>query len=139
LLSLFFDIVVVGSGCGVGHQQVIGSWGFVENLDAHVAEGGDDRFDTFRINDIVRKVVVDFGIGQIAAILAELNQGLEARLARFSIKRFWLFCHCALEQRLFCSLLLGLADTSLRGFFGGVCCLSHEYDSLNYGKPQILP
>jgi hypothetical protein len=115
LLGLRFDFFVVGCRCGgVGHQQVFGSRGFVEDLDAHFAEGRDDGFDGLGIDDIVGQVVVDLGVGQVAALLAQLDQGLEAHLARFGIERFRSFSHLALQQRLLGCLLLGLAGASLR-------------------------
>jgi hypothetical protein len=38
----------------VGHQQVFGGGRLVEDLDAHVVEGGDDRFDLLGVHHVVR-------------------------------------------------------------------------------------
>ena len=49
LFGLFLDLFVIGrAGRGVRHQQIFGSRGFVEDLDAHVVEGGDDGLDAAR-------------------------------------------------------------------------------------------
>ncbi len=62
-----------------GDQQLLLVGRLVVDLDAHVAERGDDRFDLLGIDQIVGQVVVDLGIGEEAALLAELDQVLEAR------------------------------------------------------------
>ncbi len=77
-LGLFLNIVVRGRGRNVlVHQQRLGIRRLVEDLDAHVAEGTDDGVDRLGVDQVVRQVIVDLGVGQEAAVLAELDQGLE--------------------------------------------------------------
>ncbi len=45
--------------------------------DAHVVDHVDDILDLLRIDDIVRQVVIDLGIGQVALLLAAGNQILK--------------------------------------------------------------
>jgi hypothetical protein len=83
--------------------------------NAHVVEGADDAFDRFRIDDVVRQVVVDLGVGQEAAFLAELDQGLEflAAALELFLGRFGIRREGVLEQGLFLGLAvlgLGLVD-----------------------------
>ena len=116
LLGFLFDFLVVGDGRrGVRHQQVLGGRGLVEDLDLHVVEGGDDRFDLLRVDDVVRKVVVDLGVRQVAALLAELDQVLEARLARLDVDRRRI---AGLGQQFGGSLFLGLRGFCLGGVAG---------------------
>src|SRR5690606_15941625 len=51
------------------------------------AERADDAVDGFRIDQVVGQVVVDLAIGEIAAILAELDEHLEAVTAGFLLFR----------------------------------------------------
>src|SRR5690606_13067826 len=51
--------------------------------DTHVAKGTDNAVDGFRVNEVIGKMVVDFAISEVAAILAELNQHFEPIAARF--------------------------------------------------------
>ena len=78
------------SGCGHrlgvgGDEQRLLVGRLVVDLDAHVAEGGDDGFDLLGIDQIVGQVVVDLGVGEEAALLAELDQVLETRAARLGV------------------------------------------------------
>jgi hypothetical protein len=45
--------------------------------DAHIVDHVDDVFDLFGIDDVVRQVIIDFGIGQEALFLAARNELLE--------------------------------------------------------------
>ena len=77
-LGLFLDVVVVGRGRDVlVHQQRLGVRGLVEDLDAHVAERADDRVDRLGVDQVVGQVIVDLGVRQEAALLAELDQRLQ--------------------------------------------------------------
>ena len=51
----------------------------------YVVEGGDDRLDLLGVDDVVRQVVVDFGVGQVALLLAELDEVLQAGLAGLGV------------------------------------------------------
>ena len=86
-LGLLLDVLVgLGHRLGVGGDEqrlLVGR--LVVDLDAHVAEGGDDGFDLLGIDQIVGQVVVDLGVGEEAALLAELDQVLEARAARLGV------------------------------------------------------
>jgi hypothetical protein len=66
-------------GRGFGHQQVLGGGRLVEDLDAHVVEGADDRLDLLGVHHVVGQVVVDLGVGEEAAFLAQRDQVLQAR------------------------------------------------------------
>jgi hypothetical protein len=64
-------LVIAGGGRGrVGHEQGLGIRRNLVHLDAHVIDHADDVFDLFRIDNVVRKVVVDFGVGQVALFAA---------------------------------------------------------------------
>ena len=45
--------------------------------NAHVVKRTDDALDRFRIDDIFRQVIVDLGVRQKTAILAQLDQGFQ--------------------------------------------------------------
>jgi hypothetical protein len=78
LFGLFLDFGGIHRRrCRFVEQQVFDGGRFVENLDRHVVEGGDDRFDLLRIHQVVGQVVVDLGVGQVAALLAQRDQGLQ--------------------------------------------------------------
>jgi hypothetical protein len=69
---------------GVQHQLfLVGR--LVVDPDAHVAERRDDRLDLFRVHQVVGQVVVDLRIGEEAAVLAQLDQVLQARAARLGV------------------------------------------------------
>ena len=73
-LGLLFGVVVRRGDRTVGHQQRVGVRRLVEDRDAHVAEGADDRVDRLGFDQPLGQVVVDLGVGQEAALLAELDQ-----------------------------------------------------------------
>ncbi len=79
-----FDFVFAGRGHGLVRQQHhFGFGGALVDGDAHVVEGRDDAFDRFRIDDVFRQVVVDLGMGQVAALLAHIDQVLQLLAALF--------------------------------------------------------
>ncbi len=80
---LFID----GGGRLLGQQQILAGRRLVEDLDVHVVERRDDRLDLLGIHHVIGQVVVDFGVGQVAAFLAQRDQGLEARALGFDIER----------------------------------------------------
>ena len=60
---LFHVLVRLSDGRGVGGNQELFLVGrLVVDLDAHVAERGDDGFDLLRVDQVVRQVVVDLGV-----------------------------------------------------------------------------
>ena len=75
-LGFFGGIVVVGYR-GIGQQQRFGIRRLLVHRDTHVVDHVDDVFDLLGIDDIVRQVVVDLGIGQETLLLAARNQILE--------------------------------------------------------------
>jgi hypothetical protein len=83
---LFHVLVARGHRRGVGvDQQRFLVWRLVEDLDAHVTEGGDDRFDLLRVDQVVRQVVIDLGIGEEATLLAQLDQVAQTHAPRLGI------------------------------------------------------
>ena len=87
LFGLFFGVVVARRGDAIGHQQIFGRRGLVKDADAHVAEGGNDRFDLLGIDEVVRQVIVDLGIGQVSPLLAQRDQRFELGATHFCIER----------------------------------------------------
>ena len=51
-----------------------------KDLDAHVVDHLDDFFNLIRIGDVLGKVVINLGIGQVSLLLAFGNELFEARL-----------------------------------------------------------
>ncbi len=79
-----FDVVVVGRNRRVlAHQQGFGVGGLVIDRDTHIAERADDAVDGFGIDQVVGQMVVDFAVRQVTAVLAQLDQLLQAIAARF--------------------------------------------------------
>src|SRR5690606_25634526 len=73
------DVVVVGGHRRVlAHQQRFGIRRLVVDRNAHVAERADDAVDRFGIDQVVGQMIVDFAVGQVAAVFAELDKLLEA-------------------------------------------------------------
>ncbi len=70
---------------GLVHQQGFGIRRLVVDLDAHVVDHADDIFDLLGIQHVVREMVVDLGVGEIAAFLAEDDQVFQAHAPGFSI------------------------------------------------------
>ncbi|MNK14497.1 hypothetical protein D3C87_326200 [compost metagenome] len=83
-LGFILDVVVVGRNRGVfAHQQRFGVGCLVVDRDTHVAEGADDAIDGFGVDQVIRQMIVDFAIRQVAAVLAQLDQLLQAVAAGF--------------------------------------------------------
>ena len=68
-------------------SSCLGVGRLVVDLDAHVAEGRDDGLDLLGVDQVVGQVVVDLRIGEEAALLAELDQVLQARAAGLGVLR----------------------------------------------------
>ncbi len=68
--------VVIGGDRRFRHDRFGIGRNFV-HLDAHVVDHADDVFDLLRIDDVVRQVIVDFGVRQVALLLALDDQGLD--------------------------------------------------------------
>src|SRR5471030_270088 len=119
-------LVVAGDGGDVVRQQQrLGVRRVLVDGDAHVVEGADDAFDRFRIDDVLGQMVVDLGIGEEAAFLAELDQGFQFLAAAFEffLGRLRVRRESVLQQRLFLGLAvlgLGLVDGLQLGAFNGV-------------------
>jgi hypothetical protein len=47
-----------------GQQQVFGGRGLVEDLNAHVVEGGDDAFDLLGVGDVIGQMVASRYVGR---------------------------------------------------------------------------
>src|SRR5690606_31508645 len=55
-------------GLGFGEQQGIGVRSGLEDIDPHVVDHADDVFHLFRVGNVLRQVVIDFRIGQVALL-----------------------------------------------------------------------
>src|SRR5690606_13135298 len=100
-LGFVLDVIVVGCDRRiVVQQQRFGIGRLVVDRDAHVAEGADDAVDGLGVDQVVRQVVVDLAIGEIAALFAELDENLEAVAARLLFFRG----HLAAGGRVFVAL-----------------------------------
>jgi hypothetical protein len=98
---------------GAGGRAVGQDEGFrIRRLFVHrhtqVVQGGDDGFHGFRVDQLVGQVVGDFAVRQVAARLAQLDQGLQAlaALGHVFLGQDGLVQAEFLHQRAF----LGLAD-----------------------------
>jgi hypothetical protein len=69
------------------HQQGLGIRRLVVDLDAHVVDHADDGLDLLGVQHVVGQVIVDLGVGEVAPLLAEDDQVLQARAPRFGIGR----------------------------------------------------
>ena len=76
----FFDRFFIGSGGGIRQQQRFGIRRLLVHRNAHVVDHVDDVFDLFRIDDLARQMIVDFGVGEVALLLAARDQQLQLRL-----------------------------------------------------------
>jgi hypothetical protein len=65
-------------GRGLGHQQLLGVRGLVVDGDPHVGQHRDHALDLLGVGHVVRQVVVDLGVREVAAILAEDDEVLQA-------------------------------------------------------------
>ncbi|MNE89694.1 hypothetical protein D3C80_1871360 [compost metagenome] len=52
------------------------------DINAHAVDHADDVFDLFRVDHVVRQMVIDFGIGQVALFQALADQLLDFGLGR---------------------------------------------------------
>jgi hypothetical protein len=87
-LGLLLDVVVgAWPPAGRADEQLFLVGRLVVDLDAHVAERGDDRLDLLGVDQVVGQVVVDLRVGEEAAFLAELDQVLEARAPGLGVLR----------------------------------------------------
>src|SRR5256886_8083754 len=95
-LGLLLHVLVgLRDGRGIGGDEqrfLVGR--LVVDLDAHVAEGRDDGFDLLGVDQIVGQMVVDLRVREEAALLAELDQVLEARAPGLGV----LFRHLGRDQ-----------------------------------------
>src|SRR5690606_40000006 len=74
-------VVDVAATAGLaGQQQGLGIRGGFMHLDAHAVDHADDVFDLLRIDEIVRQVVVDLGVGQVTLLEPLGNQELDVGL-----------------------------------------------------------
>jgi hypothetical protein len=80
--ALLVDVVGGDGRRRLGHQQRLGVGGHVVDLDPHVVDHADDALDLLGVEDVVGQVIVDFGVGEVAALLAEHDQVLQPGLAR---------------------------------------------------------
>jgi hypothetical protein len=85
--GFLLDVLGRRGGRRLRHQQRVGIGRLVEDLDAHVADHRDHAFDLLGVDELVGQVVVDLGVGQVAALLAEHDQALQAALARLDVGR----------------------------------------------------
>jgi hypothetical protein len=81
----FLDVFGRRGGGRLRHQQGVRIGRLVEDLDAHVADHRDHALDLLGVDQLVGQVVVDLGVGEVAALLAEHDQALQAALARLDV------------------------------------------------------
>ena len=72
--SFCFLCAGVVRGCCVGQDQRLGVGCFFMHRNTHVINHVNDVFDLFRIDYVIRQVVIDLCIGQVALLLAAGNQ-----------------------------------------------------------------
>jgi hypothetical protein len=70
----FLDGFFVGGSGGIRQQQRFGIRRLLVHRNPHVVDHVDDVFDLFRIDDLARQMIVDFGVGEVALLLAARNQ-----------------------------------------------------------------
>ncbi|MCY1515121.1 hypothetical protein D9M68_496970 [compost metagenome] len=70
-----------GGGRGVVQQQGFGVGRLLVHRHAHVVEHGDHDFHGLGVDQLVGQVVGDFAVREVAAGLAQRDQGLQARAA----------------------------------------------------------
>src|SRR6185369_5153344 len=63
---------------GLGHQQLLGVRGLVVDRDPHVGQHRDHALDLLGVGHVVRQVIVDLGVREVAAVLAEDDEVLQA-------------------------------------------------------------
>ena len=99
---------VAAVGAGVVQQQRFGVGRLLVHRHAHVVEHGDHDFQRLGVDQLFGQVVGDFGVREVAARLAQRDQGLQALAA---LEHF-LFGQDGLVQAEFLHQgpFLGLAD-----------------------------
>ncbi len=86
LLRLLDDVFIGNHrGRGLVHQQRFGIRRLVIDLDAHVVDHADDVLDLLGVEHVVREMVVDLRVSEIAALLAQDDQVFQAHSPCFSI------------------------------------------------------
>jgi len=85
----FFVRLIVGDDSGGVRvqQQRFGVRGLLVDLHAHVVERADNAVDRRRLREVVRQVVVDLRVGQVALLLAQLDERAHLALTLFSLLR----------------------------------------------------
>ena len=128
--SFFFSFLFRGHGrCVVVQEQRFGVRRLLVHGNADVVERGNQRFQRLHIDHVVGEVVVDFGVGQVAARFAQLDQRLELLAA--GLKLFFRTALLRGSEFLEQGFFLGLAVTGLQLFGfrcrsgGGVKFFSH--------------
>ena len=116
-LGFFFRGGVVAL---VGEQQGFGVGRLLIDGHAQIVEHGHHGFQRFRIDQLVRQVVVDFAVSEVAARLAQLEQRLEVGAAQ--VQLFFGQNGFVQPEFLHQRALLGLADLHAQrlGLLG--CC-----------------
>ena len=87
-----FGRVLVGVDLGLHHQQIVGIRCDLVHRDPHVVDHADDVFDLLRIDNALRKMIVDLGIREVSLLLALGDEELEAGLLVVEIHDV---LHCA--------------------------------------------
>ena len=86
---------------GIGHQQRLGVRRLVIHLNAHVVDHADDDLELFGVEHLVGQMVVDLGVGEVAALLAQHNQIAQPVAARLGVGGRHLAAFELLDQRFF--------------------------------------
>src|SRR5690606_28425126 len=73
-------VIDLAVGTAIGEQQRLGIRRNLVHLDAHAVDHADDVLDLLRIDDVVREVIVDFGIGQVALLQTLADQRFDVGL-----------------------------------------------------------
>ena len=121
LLGFGHHVFVCDGGGSSLHQQGFGIRRLVVDLDAHIVDHADHAFDLVGVQHLVGQVVVDFGVGQKAAFLAQDNEIFQLGSARLCFHWRQLFQG---EQRF--------------GFLGATAWFSSTYCH-RYFSAQVLP
>ena len=114
LLGLL-DHVLLGDGGGgrLGQEERLGIGRLVVHGDAHVGEHRDHALDLLGVGHVVGQVVVDLGVREVAALLAQDDQVLQALLLRLDLGEL------QLRPSALCWRSSRFADDLRDGFTGG--------------------
>ncbi len=85
LLGLLDHVLLGDRRRRLRHQQLLGVRGLVVNRDAHVGEHRDHAFDLLGVGHVVGQVVVDLGVREVAALLAQDDEVLQALFLRLDL------------------------------------------------------